>query len=164
MIETPEQLRAVSDPMRQRLLQGFAEARTIKQAAARLGEPVTKLYHHVDRLLEAGLIRVVREEKRRAATERTFQASAPRFAVSPSAFAAGDRNAARDGVARGAVEELLGNAADEEGAFRLMRSSARLSEASVQKLEAEIARLIGELESPAATPVSLLLLLARGGD
>jgi predicted transcriptional regulator len=66
LIETPEQLRAVADPLRQRLLQAFAEPKPIRQAAADMGESLTKLYRHVDQLLAAGLIRVAREERRRA--------------------------------------------------------------------------------------------------
>ena len=43
-----EQMRALSHPLRLRLLELFAERpRTTKQAAEALGEPTTKLYHHV---------------------------------------------------------------------------------------------------------------------
>src|ERR1700733_12536600 len=90
LVETAEQLRALSEPLRQRLLEQFVSGATIKQAAARLGQPPTRLYHHVDQLLAAGLIKVVSEEKRRSVIERTFQTAARRFAVSPSAFASGE--------------------------------------------------------------------------
>jgi len=163
LVETPAQLRALSDPLRQRLLEQFAGGgATAKQAAARLGEPLTKLYHHVDQLLAAGLIKVVREEKVRSVIERTFQAAAPRFAVSPSAFGAGGgRAGARERVARGAVEELLAGARDEEGAFRLLRTRVRLDEKGRERLEAELARLLGELDDPAAPPIDLIMLSAR---
>jgi DNA-binding transcriptional ArsR family regulator len=162
VVETPEQLRALSDPLRQRLLEQFAHGATVKQAAARLGEPATKLYHHVDQLLAAGLIRIVREEKRRSVIERTFAVAARRFAVSPSAFGpAGGRAGARERVARAAVEELLAGAADKKGAFRLLRTRVRLTDDSRERLEAELARLLQELDDPAALPVDLVMLSAR---
>lgn len=163
LVETPAQLRALSDPLRQRLLEQFAGGATAKQAAARLGEPLTKLYHHVDQLLAAGLVKVVREEKVRSVIERTFQAAAPRFAVSPSAFGGGGRAGARERVARGAVEELLVGAEDEAGAFRLLRTRVRLDDKGRERLEAELARLLRELDDPAAPPVDLIMLSARQG-
>lgn len=164
LVETAEQLRALSDPLRQRLLELFTEGATVKQAAARLGSPATRLYHHVDQLLAAGLIRVVREEKRRSVTERTFQAAARRFAVSPSAFAAGeDRLSQRERMARATLEELLAGADLGEGAFRLLRTRVRLSEAGRERLEAEVSRLVQELNDPAAPAVDLMMLSVRQG-
>jgi DNA-binding transcriptional ArsR family regulator len=164
LVETPAQLQALSDPLRQRLLEQFAQGATVKQAAARLGEPPTKLYHHVDRLLAAGLIRIVREEKRRSVIERTFAVAARRFAVSPSAFGpAGGRAGARERVARAAVEELLGGAADKPGAFRLLRTRIRLTEAGRERLEAELTRLLHALDDPAAPAIDLVMLSARQG-
>ena len=55
-----EQLKAVADPLRVRILETLClEARTTKQVADKLGEKPTRLYHHVDALAEAGLIRLV---------------------------------------------------------------------------------------------------------
>ena len=164
VVETPEQLRALSDPLRQRLLEQFAEAATVKQAAARLGAPPTRLYHHVDQLLAAGLIRVAREEKRRAVTERYFETVARRFTVSPSAFGAeGSAAGERGKVARANLEELLAGGDGGAGAFRLMRSRVRLSEQGRERLEAGIAGLLEELGDPDAPPVDLLMLSLRQG-
>ena len=164
MVETAEQLRALSDPLRQRLLEQFAGGATVKQAADRLGEKLTKLYHHVDQLLAAGLIRVIREEKKRATVERTFQTAARRFAVSPSAFAGGASPASeRERVARAAVEQLLADAAEGPGAFRLLRTRVRLTEAGRERLEDELYRLLRDLDDPEAPAVDLLMLSARQG-
>jgi len=162
LVETPEQLKALTDPLRQRLLERFCDGATIKQAAAALGEKVTKLYHHVDQLQAAGLIRVVREEKVRAVTERTFQSAARRFAVSPSAFAGGaSAGAERGRIARNNLEEVLAGTADFPGALRLMRTRARLTEASRERIEAELGRLVRELNDPKAPMVDLLAISAR---
>src|SRR5437763_15673776 len=60
-----EEVRALSHPLRLRLLELFAERpRTTKQAAEVLGEAPTRLYHHVAALEKAGLVRL-RETRRK---------------------------------------------------------------------------------------------------
>ncbi|HVQ09349.1 MAG TPA: helix-turn-helix domain-containing protein [Allosphingosinicella sp.] len=164
LVETPAQLKALSDPFRQRLLEQFAKAATIKQAAARLGLPPTRLYHHVDLLLAAGLIRVTGEARRRAVIERSFETVARRFAVSPAAFGGESGRAGERGrIARSNVEELLAGAEDSDGAFRLLRTRLPLSQAGREKLEAGLQRLLDELKEPGAPYVDLLMLSARQG-
>ncbi len=162
LIETPGQLKALAEPLRQSLLEQFCVPATIKQAAGKLGVPVTRLYHHVDQLLGAGLIRVAREEKRRAVNERFFQTVARRFVVSPSAFGGdGSRADERGRIARAYLEELLAGGDAGEGAFRLMRTRARLTDDGRAKLESEIARLLQELADPDAPLIDLLMLGVR---
>ena len=49
---------------------------TVRQRLlALLGVPPGRLYHHVDRLSAAGLIKTVAERQRRGAVERTLQAT-----------------------------------------------------------------------------------------
>ena len=161
-VETPEQLKALADPLRQSLLEQFCRPATIKQAAGKLGVPVTRLYHHVDQLLAAGLIRIEREEKRRAVSERFFQAVARRFAVSPSAFGGdGSRADERGRIARAYLEELLAGGDAGEGAFRLMRTRARLTDEGRSRLESEIARLLQELADPDAPLIDLMMIGMR---
>lgn len=162
LVETPEQLKALAEPLRQSLLEQFCAPATIKQAAAKLGVPVTRLYHHVDQLLAAGLVRVAREEKRRAVSERFFQAVARRFVVSPSAFG-GDRADERGRIARFYLEELLAGGDAGEGAFRLMRTKARLTDEGRGRLESEIARLLRELADPDAPLIDLMAVSMRRG-
>ena len=163
LIETPEQLKALAEPLRQSLLEQFCRPATIKHAAGRLGVPVTRLYHHVDQLLAAGLIRVAREEKRRAVSERFFQAVARRFTVSPTAFGGGSRIDERGRIARAYLEELLAGGDTGEGAFRLMRTKARLTDAARATLENEIARLLRELSDPDAPLIDLMMVGVRQG-
>lgn len=164
LIETPEQLRALAEPLRQRLLRQFARPSTIKEAAARLGEPVTRLYHHVDQLCAAGLIAVVAEQRRRAAVERTFQAVATTFAVSPLAFGAGEKRAAkREAIARAALEEILAGTVDEEGAFRMMRARVRLGAEGLRHLETGLAELLEKHRDDEAPEVEIALILGRQG-
>lgn len=86
-INSLEEVRLLGDPLKLKLLQTFAEApRTTKEAAAALGENITKLYRHVDALHEAGLLVVVAEKQKRGTVERTFRAVAQRFEADHALF------------------------------------------------------------------------------
>src|SRR5690349_5895529 len=81
------QIKALADPLRQRILGAFVrEPRTTKQVAVLLGQPPTKLYHHVDQLERAGLIELVATKPKRGTTEKYFQAIAHRFTVGESSL------------------------------------------------------------------------------
>ena len=55
VVGTVEQVKALTHPLRQRMLERFAERpRTTKQVADLLGEKPTRLYHHVAALERAG--------------------------------------------------------------------------------------------------------------
>jgi len=76
------QMRALSHPLRMRLLEAFSrKPMTTKQVAAVLGEQPTKLYHHVDRLEHAGLVLLVKTRKKRGTTEKYYQTAARNFTV-----------------------------------------------------------------------------------
>jgi len=71
------ELRALAHPLRLRMLELFAEApRTTKQVADLLGEPPTRLYHHVAALERAGLLRLRETRKNRGTVEKWFETSA----------------------------------------------------------------------------------------
>ena len=111
----------MSDPLKLRLLQAFAESpRTTRQVAAELGESVTKLYRHVDALHDSGLIEVVGEKQKRGTIERTFRAVAQRFEADHSLFsdAHGDEGmaAAREmlRVSETEILDVLANTSDDD--------------------------------------------------
>ena len=57
-LENTNQIKALAHPLRQQILELMIAAPiTTKQVADRLGEKPTKLYHHVDKLEVAGLIK-----------------------------------------------------------------------------------------------------------
>ncbi len=109
-IEDLEQLRLLSDPLKLSLVQVFGEAEgTVASAAEALGEPQTKLYRHVDALLDAGLIEVTRERPKRGTVERWFRTVARRFEVADDLLAGkdpGEERSVKD-LLRGAEAELL---------------------------------------------------------
>jgi DNA-binding transcriptional ArsR family regulator len=76
------QLKALSDPLRQRILDGMsAKPATTKQVAAAIGEKPTKLYHHVGLLEQAGLIKLIETRPNRGTVEKYYQAAAKKFAI-----------------------------------------------------------------------------------
>jgi DNA-binding transcriptional ArsR family regulator len=85
LIRDELQLKAVADPLRLRLLLAFAgRPRTIKQVAEELGERPGRLYHHVEVLERAGLVRVASTRPVRGAIERSYVGVATRFSVDQS--------------------------------------------------------------------------------
>ena len=71
--DSPARLRALSDPLRQLLLDLVLErAMSVTELAARVQRPKGTVAHHVDLLADAGLLRVVRTRKVRAMEERFY--------------------------------------------------------------------------------------------
>ena len=83
-IRSLDQLKILSDPLRMRLLEAFIlTPGTTKKVAESLGEPPTKLYHHVDALERAGLIELRSTRQNRGTLEKHYGAVAEAFRVDP---------------------------------------------------------------------------------
>jgi len=86
-----EQVKVVAEPLRVSILEALClEARTTKQVAEILGEKPTRLYHHVDLLAEAGLIRLVDTRQVRGTVEKYYQAVGRAFRADPRIFRQAD--------------------------------------------------------------------------
>ena len=153
-IKDLEHMRLLTDPLKLRLIQAFAEkARTTKQVAAELGESVTKLYRHVDALHEAGLLVIEEEKQKRGTIERTFRAVAERFEADHSLFAddAGEEGAGaiRD-MLRGAEAEILdviANADDDSDQKAIvMRLRGKVSPEQVDELRQSLGEWIESMQ------------------
>lgn len=102
------QLKALSHELRQLILGTLCkEPMTTKQVAKKLGQPPTKLYHHVAILEEAGLLRLVETRQNRGTTEKYYQAVAGRFEVGETAI--GKDSEGVDALFGGAFESALGD-------------------------------------------------------
>ena len=153
-IKDLEHMRLLTDPLKLRLIQAFAEkGRTTKQVAAELGESVTKLYRHVDALHEAGLLVIEEEKQKRGTIERTFRAVAERFEADHSLFAddAGEEGAGaiRD-MLRGAEAEILdaiANADDDSDQKAIvMRLRGKVSPERVDELQQSLSEWIESMQ------------------
>ncbi|MFN0179997.1 MAG: helix-turn-helix domain-containing protein [Gemmatimonadales bacterium] len=80
-----DQVRALADPLRLRLVEALiGPDKSVAELAKAAKVPMTRLYHHIDLLLEAGLIEVTHRIRRRGAEERRFQAVARRYTLDGS--------------------------------------------------------------------------------
>jgi DNA-binding transcriptional ArsR family regulator len=71
--DTPARLKALGDPFRQLILDLVLErAMSVTELAERVGRPRGSVAHHVDLLVEVGLLQVVRTRKVRAIVERFY--------------------------------------------------------------------------------------------
>jgi DNA-binding transcriptional ArsR family regulator len=133
-----EQLRLLADPLKLKLLQAFAEGpKTTREIAEALGENLTRLYRHVDALLDAGLIEIVKEEPKRGTVERTFRAIAYRFEVDRELLGGNEQGdeTIRNLVRAGEDEIVQGfeNAGDDDEPI-LMRLRIKGSAAQLEEL------------------------------
>lgn len=71
--DTPARLKALGDPLRQLILDLVLErSMTVSEMAERVQRPRGSVAHHVDLLLEVGLLQVTRTRKVRAMEERFY--------------------------------------------------------------------------------------------
>jgi DNA-binding transcriptional ArsR family regulator len=81
-LTAPEQLRAIADPLRVTILDLLLErAATVAELAAAVERPKSTVAHHVNVLLEAGLLQIVRTRRVRAIDERFYGRTARMFYV-----------------------------------------------------------------------------------
>ncbi len=76
-----ELLDEFAHPVRGALVRRMTQPLTVADAAEAMGVPVTRLYHHVNRLERDGLIRVQATRRVAAVTERRYQVAARSFRI-----------------------------------------------------------------------------------
>jgi DNA-binding transcriptional ArsR family regulator len=152
-----EQMRALSHPLRLRLLELFAECpRTTKQAAEALGESPTKLYHHVAALERAGLVRLRETRQNRGTTEKYFETTQSRFLAKTDAALLQDEEAQ---AVMGFVlfdqarEELVRalSSSQRPGTVVAVRGILQLSRAEAKRLRKELVALVKRASEPGAS-------------
>ena len=83
-----DQVKALSHPLRMRIIEtlGASDPMTTKQVADALGEKPTRLYHHVDKLEKAGLVRLTHTRQNRGTTEKYYEPIAKQFRAGADLF------------------------------------------------------------------------------
>jgi DNA-binding transcriptional ArsR family regulator len=108
-VSTPAQLRAMADPLRGTILDLLLErAATVSELASAVGRPKSTVAHHVNVLVEAGMLQVVRTRRVRAIDERFYGRTARLFRVG-AVTQPGDTNP----LSAAATEAVPANNADE---------------------------------------------------
>jgi DNA-binding transcriptional ArsR family regulator len=80
----PAQLRAMADPLRTTILDLLLErAASVTELAEAVGRPKSTVAHHVQVLVDAGLLQVVRTRRVRAIDERFYGRTARLFRIGP---------------------------------------------------------------------------------
>jgi len=82
LFERPELLKAVLNRLSWQILRLLGEGEMYPiEIAKKLGVHEQKVYYHIRKLAEADVIRIVREEEKKGATAKYYQASFPAFGV-----------------------------------------------------------------------------------
>jgi DNA-binding transcriptional ArsR family regulator len=82
-LEHIDQAEALLKPQPIEVLRQLAEPRTCTEVAQRLGQTPQRVYYHIKRLVDVGLVDLVSERKVRGIHEGIYQASARSYWVSP---------------------------------------------------------------------------------
>lgn len=109
IIETAEQLHALSHPLRQRILNVLISRElNNKQIADELGESAPKVHFHVKELLNAGIIQLTKEEVKGSIIEKKYTAAARSFRLSPSLeLSKGDQHLLYESTFHATYRELI---------------------------------------------------------
>src|SRR6478735_9847731 len=82
LLTSPAELRAMADPLRATLLDLLLErAATVSELAESVGRPRSTVAHHVNVLVDAGMLKVVRTRRVRAIEERFYGRTARLFYI-----------------------------------------------------------------------------------
>lgn len=152
----------VTHEVRGLLLRRMKEPSTVAELAERLDVPVTRLYHHVNRLESVGLITVVATRQSGAVTERQYQAVARAFKLDPTLLA--DSDGAALSRALGALFDVtkvelqheielgtVSRAVDEENLI-LSLSDLRLTVDRQRELRDQVMNLLQEFDDDEGEP------------
>ena len=159
-LHTRRQLETMTDPFRMRLLTSLARRPgSVKDLAGRFEVPATRLYHHVNRLEEDGLLRVVATRPSGARTERCYGLVGDHLRVGSELLADGGDEAAKaianvvaaaGAVAAEAVRAGLVDLALPSGSPKpavLASFSGRLTEAQQMEVAEELEAMIRRIRT-----------------
>jgi DNA-binding transcriptional ArsR family regulator len=90
-LDAVDLLAEATHPVRSRIMRALRRPRTVAEVAKLLDVPVTRLYHHVNRLEDLGFVRVVATRRVAAVTERRYQVVAMSMRLAPELFESSDR-------------------------------------------------------------------------
>ena len=106
-LEEIERAEALLKPQRVEVLRQLAEPRTCSEVAEALGQTPQRVYYHVKRLVEAGLVDQVAERKVRGVHEGIYQAGARSYWLSPRLVGRIGLRKARDELSLGYLLDLM---------------------------------------------------------
>jgi hypothetical protein len=132
VVTDPNVLAILYDPLRYRLFRLLEEPHSVPALAVEVGTPANRLYYHVRRLVESGLVELVPA----TGTERVYRARKFRFS--------GDAAAPGGGPLPAIMAELAGADFEEDSPGLVSWHLPRLTPARAGDLERRLQRLISE--------------------
>lgn len=133
-VDTPAQLKALGDPLRSTIIDLVLErAMSVTELAERLDRPRGSVAYHVDVLVEAGLLRVVRTRRVRAIDERFYGRPALTFVLPDRP---GEIPFIRDVLAEMDVERLAAEGRHATSTYRHARIPQRRAREFANRLQA----------------------------
>jgi DNA-binding transcriptional ArsR family regulator len=137
VVTAPEQLRALADPLRGALLDLLLErAATVTEMAQAVDRPKSSVAYHVNLLVDAGLMRVVRTRRVRAIDERYYGRVARTYYVGVLSRPEDKQVVSgMNGIAAAVAESAAAHAADE---LRCTLVHARIPIEEVRAFWAEV--------------------------
>jgi DNA-binding transcriptional ArsR family regulator len=148
-IDDPAVVAALYDPLRYRLFRLLETPRSVAELASAVGMPANRLYYHVRRLVECGLVRQVEARASGKHLERVFGRTAERIRFSGEL----DLDAGGSRLLRGILDELeagIRASGEEEIAGRLSYHVVSLTAERSEELERRLHALISEFEGETA--------------
>lgn len=148
VIDDPDQLRALADETRMRIVSLLRErAASTSELAGRLEAPKGTVGHHVKVLERAGLIRIVRTRQVRAVTEKSYGRVARLFVLKGADPVHGVGSADLAGAMLRSAAEELGPAADDpdHSAFSLLH--VRLTPEDAKRFRRRVDRLVEDFSA-----------------
>lgn len=106
-LERLEQAETLLKPQRIELLQQLAEPQSCTEVAARLGQTQQRVYYHVKRLVEQGLVSQVAERRVHGINEGVYQATARAYWISPRLVGRIGQRLQRDEASLGYLLDLM---------------------------------------------------------
>lgn len=162
LVSDPETLRALADPLRLRMLEAMVtraiEPWSVKELAAVLRVPQTRLYHHIDLLLERDLIRPAAQRLVSGIVETRYQVAALSLRLDPRLLSSEDDAEATTALmtnvldaARGEIIAAVRGAAVNPDALAadrpvVSRGLATLTPERAAELRARLVALIEEFD------------------
>jgi DNA-binding transcriptional ArsR family regulator len=106
-LERVEQAETLLKPQRIEVLRQLAEPRSCPEVAARLDQTQQRVYYHVKRLVEHGLVTQVAERRVRGINEGVYQATARAYWLSPRLVGRIGQRQQRDEASLGYLLDLM---------------------------------------------------------
>ena len=116
-----EQAEALLKPQRIEVLRQLAEPRSCTEVAAELDQTPQRVYYHVKRLLDAGLVSQVSERRVRGIHEGIYQATARSYWLSPRLVGRIGLRQTRDRLSLGYLVDLMEDVQADVAALDLTR-------------------------------------------